>query len=114
MLFIYDVRNKIVHKGRRLNISSEVFCDKSIATLKYLIYRCCKNSRVSYYVHSLYMQFNLQRTWIGEEWSLDFIEKCEWMRSDAPTPPVISTAQELDRHMFKALRFNARDRLALQ
>jgi hypothetical protein len=54
MQFIYTVRNRIVHAGFRMSTSSSVFCDKALATQKYLIAGYCGDALVSRYVNMLY------------------------------------------------------------
>jgi hypothetical protein len=77
MQFIYTVRNRIVHAGLRMSSSSGLFCDKAIATLKYLIAGYCGDAAISRYVNTLYTQFRLQRSEFGEFHNLDVIEKSE-------------------------------------
>ncbi len=106
--FIYTIRNRIVHRGFRMSTSSGLFCDKAIATLKYLINGYCGNAAISRYVDTLYMQFKMQCSEFGELYNLDVIEK---MRSHATSDgPAIDSAAAFNKFMFGALRFTERDR----
>jgi hypothetical protein len=108
MQFIYTVRNRIVHGGFRMSTSSGLFCDKAIATLKYLIAGYCGDAVISRYVNTLYSQFKMQCSELGEMYNLDVIEK---MRSNLTSKePPIDSAAALNKFMFGALRFTKRDR----
>ena len=107
---IYSTRNKIVHSGFRMSSSSEVFCSKAIATLKYLIYRYCDDPLVSRYVYTLHMQFELQRAAFGSEYNLDAIKRRDWSLMGGR---VINTPADLERGMFESLRYTDRDKQSI-
>ena len=107
---IYSTRNKIVHSGFRMSTSSDVFCSKAIATIKYLIYRYCGDRLVSRYVHTLNMQFEMQRSAFGSEYNLDVIKRRDW---SLVTGPTISTPEDMERFMFESLRYNDRDKQSI-
>jgi len=108
MQFIYTVRNRIVHRGFRMSTSRGLFCDKAIATLKYLIAGYCGDAVISRYVNPLYMQFQMQRSEFGNLFNLDVIEKMQ--NNLTSTEPPIASPADMDRFMFGALRFTERDR----
>jgi hypothetical protein len=108
MQFIYTVRNRIVHGGFRMSTSSELFCAKAIATLKYLIAGYCGDVAISRYVHTLYMQFEMQRGTFGGLYNLDVIERRQ--RNLTKDTPAIDSAAAFNAFMFGALRFTERDK----
>jgi len=112
MQFIYTVRNRIVHGGFRMSTSSEVFCDKAIATLKYLIAGYCHNDVMSRYVNTLYMQFKMQCGEFGEQYNLDLIEKRQ-TRVAHNSAAVIDSPAAMNRFMYSALRFTERDKFSI-
>jgi hypothetical protein len=107
MQFIYTVRNRIVHGGFRMSTSSELFCAKAIATLKYLMAGYCADAVISRYINTLNVQFNMQREVLGSINNLDVIQK-QWSVLNDEKP--IDSLEELDRVMFGALRFTECDR----
>ena len=112
MEVIYTVRNKIVHIGFRMSTTSSQFCDKAIATLKYMIARYCEDPVISRYVNTLYMQFKMQCSELGEMYNLDVIEKRRKNDGNSEAP-VIDSAAALDSFMFQALRFTDLDKLSI-
>ena len=60
LLFIYKVRNKIVHRKFRVKFSNNWFCKKSVITLFYHYKTQCKNNiPLKDYILSLEMQFRM-------------------------------------------------------
>jgi hypothetical protein len=112
MQFVYTVRNRIVHNGFRMSTSSGLFCDKAIATLKYLIAGYCENAVISRYANSLYMQFRMQCGEFGELYNLDVIEKRQTRAADK-SAPVVDSAAAMNQFMFGALRFTERDKFSI-
>jgi len=112
MEVIYTVRNKIVHAGFRMSTISGQFCDKAIATLKYMIARYCQDPVISRYVNTLYMQFKMQCSELGGIYNLDVIEKRRQGDGDSKTP-VIDSAAAFDSVTFQALRFTELDKFSI-
>ncbi|REF86242.1 hypothetical protein DES32_2291 [Methylovirgula ligni] len=112
MEFIYTIRNKIVHAGFRMSTTSGQFCDKAIATLKYMIARHCQDMIISRYVDTLYMQFRMQCSELGEMYNLGVIEKRRKDDGNSETP-VIDSAAAFNSFMFQALRFTELDKLSI-
>ena len=110
--YVYKIRNRIVHGGFRMSRESGMFCDKAIATLRYLIQRCSGDATVSRYAFSHGMQFLLLQSVIGQHLDLDEIERFQ-RDKHAPGPPINSMA-EMDTHMFTALRFTDRDKRSIR
>jgi hypothetical protein len=112
MLFIYTVRNRIVHSGFRMSTSSRVFCEKAITTLKHLITGHCGDRVIVRYVDTLNMQFGSQRNPLEDHFNLDVIEN--WVKNRTfDDPKSIESGQELNRFLFEALRFTERDKHAI-
>ena len=112
MQFIYTVRNRIAHDGFRMSTSSGMFCDKSIATLKYLIAGYCRDALISRYVDSLYMQFKMQCGEFGDLYNLDVIEKRKRRLTDEKLPAIDAPAA-MNQFMLGALRFTERDKFSI-
>jgi hypothetical protein len=112
MHFIYTVRNRIVHNGFRMSTSSNLFCDKAIATLRYLIAGYCSDAAVSKYVDGLYMQFKMQCGEFGESYNLDVIERRQ-SRAAESGGPAINSAAAMSQFVYEALRFTERDKFSI-
>ena len=108
---VYQVRNRIVHAGFRMSPSSGVFCDKAIATVRYLIQRYSGDMAISNYVHSHGMQLLAVQGILGHRYDLDQIERSRSLQQDRGAP--IRNASDLDDFMFRALRFTAQDRSSI-
>lgn len=108
---VYGVRNKIVHRGFRMSMTSGVFCHKAISTLKYLIYRYSGDPVASQYVYQLEMQFLALQGLLGVNYNLDHIGR----RVAEPLVgiPRIERPEDLENHMFNSLRITASDRSAI-
>ena len=104
MVFIYRVRNKIVHADFRTPPHARMFCNKALGTLKYMLLRNCGDRRKANYIHHLHMQFMMQCHTFGEEMNLDVIRK----RAARPSSPgfIIDSASALEQAMFSSLRFD--------
>jgi hypothetical protein len=111
MQIMYSIRNKIVHGGFRMSSSSEVFCSKAIATVKYLIQRYSGDLQISRYVYTLHAQFTMQCLAFGSEYNLDIIKRRK--RSPTKASKVINTPADMERFMFESLRYNSRDRQSI-
>lgn len=107
MQFIYTVRNKIVHSGFRMSTSSEMFCSKAIGTMKYLIAGYCGDPIISRYVNTLYIQFTMQCSLLGNLNNLDVIKK---HRNSLTAKTPIDSPEAFNQFMFGSLRFTERDR----
>ena len=108
--YIYKIRNRIVHGGFRMSPASGLFCDKAIATVRYLIQRYSGDPAVSRYAHSHGMQFlGLQRV-VGQLYDLDKIQRGVGVKADGP--PIENMAQ-MDEFMFKSLRFKDHDKQSI-
>ena len=109
--FVYKIRNRIVHQGFRMNTNSGVFCDKAIASLRYLIQRYSGDQTVSTYAYSLGMQLLMLQNVLGNHQDLDCIEK----RQSTPITDahVIKTPSDLDHFMFSTLRFTPADKASI-
>jgi len=109
--FVYQVRNKIAHRGFRMSPSSRLFCDKAIATVKYLIQRYSGDLAISRHVSSLSRQLLMVQGVLGNQYDLDEIERSRPMRRDGGLP--IDNMAELDDFMFNALRFTEQDKSSI-
>ena len=111
--FVYHIRNKIVHHGFRMSTSSGLFCDKAIATLRYLIQRYSGDKSMAQYAYSLGMQLLALQEVLGHNLcDLDDIEQRRWSVPNGISP-IITNRSELEQFMFTALRFTAQDKSSI-
>lgn len=89
-----------------------MFCDKAIASVRYLIQRYSGNAKVSRHAFTHGMQFLLLQGVIGQHLDLDEIERSQSI-GDVVGPPINSMA-EMDQHMFTALKFTDRDKRSIR
>jgi hypothetical protein len=109
--FLYKIRNKIVHHGFHISLSGATFCDKSIATVGYLLQFFSGDSTISRYVLNHAMQFLSIKTILGQFQDLDEVEYFE--RHPRGEPTTIKSSKDLDAFMFTALRFTSRDKSSI-
>jgi hypothetical protein len=109
MIFIYRIRNKIVHNDFRIKNSNGWGCVKGIGTVTYLFRLLGKDPQLNLYMKSLQGQFILLRNFCG-----DAGNTLEAMEKVGKAPPganqVIQTPQDLDRFVFEGLRFSAKEK----
>ncbi len=84
--YTYKVRNEIVHGGFRMKSTSGMFCDKAIATVRYLIQRYSGDPAVIRDAFSHGMQFGLLQNMVGQNQDLDEIERRRKVGVDAGSP----------------------------
>lgn len=108
---VYQVRNKIAHRGFRMSPSSSIFCDKAVATVRYLIQGYSGDLAISKYAFSLGMQLLMLQNVLGNLNDLDDIERSCVLEGD--TGPLVQNPSELDDFMFNSLRFTPQDRSSI-
>lgn len=110
LLFIYHVRNRIVHAGFRLSTHSARFCRKSIATVGYLLQRASRSRDIAQFVFSVEMHLNLLEGTFDQLVDLDRLKLI--YASDGPVTN-IDSAQDLEEMMFSTLRFTDQDKSSI-
>lgn len=111
MLFVYKLRNKIVHDKFRIKPSNGWICSKAIGTLDYLLQRLSRDSKMAYYVSSLAGQFLMLQDFLGERMNLDRLEEYAKHRDDPVSPEnIINNYADLDRSMFTSLQITEKEK----
>ena len=100
ILFIYELRNKIVHDKLRLNPDNTMLCKKAIGTLLY-IYQSnySTNDGKRKHIFSLDMHFKMVADMISP--NLDWFEEAE---KSTREPEVIHNNDEMNESMFRSLK----------
>lgn len=101
ILFVYQIRNLIVHDKLRLKLDNLMFCKKAIGTLLYIyqskfVYDDGKKD----YIFAFDMQFKMIADMIIGL-NLDHFEKAE---KSTKQPEIIRNSDELNRSMFTSLK----------
>ena len=101
ILFVYGIRNLIVHDKLRLKLDNLMFCKKAIGTLLYIyqskfVYEDGKKD----YIFAFDMQFKMIADMIIGL-NLDHFEKAE---KSTRQPEIIRNSDELNRSMFASLK----------
>lgn len=109
IVFIYKLRNKIVHDKFRVKLSNGRVCKKAIGSLNYLLQRLSGDDAIGIYVSSLAIQFLMLQNFVGEGHTLDDIEKFD---RNAPVDPshIINTPEEFDNWMFSSLQITNKEK----
>ncbi len=111
MLFVYKLRNKIVHDKFRIKPSNGWICRKAIGTLNYLLQRLSENDKMAHYVSSLAGQFLMLQDFLGERMNLDRLEEYARHRNDPVSPEnIINNYADLDRSMFTGLQITEKEK----
>lgn len=111
MIFVYKVRNKIVHHDFRIRNSNGWGAKKGIGTVLYLYQMLGGGRQLVQYMHSLSCQFLLLMNFCGDDGNtLDRMKKM----SEAPRDPkrIVNTPQDLDHFVFEGLRFSPKEKVA--
>lgn len=100
ILFIYELRNKIVHDKLRLDPQNTMICKKAIGTLLY-IYQSnyTTNDGKRKHLFSLDMHFKMVADMMSP--NLDMFEKAE---KSTKEPEVINNDDEMNESMFRSLK----------
>lgn len=107
ILYIYYIRNLIVHDKLRLNLENLMFCKKAIGTLFYIYQSSFISDDGKWnYIFSFDMQFKLIVDGILGV-NLDKIKK---MENSKYSPPAIDNKDDLDKFMFNNLKITNRDK----
>lgn len=105
ILYIYKLRNKIVHSGFRLNMSSRYICKKAIGTLFYIYQsRQIRESNLYDYIFSLQVQF-LTHVQILIGMNLDYFRLSSEKKASK-----IRSMTDFDKKMFQGLRISRKDK----
>ncbi len=111
MLFVYKLRNKIVHDKFRIKPSNGWICRKGIGTLNYLLQRLSRDAKMAHYVSSLAGQFLMLQDFLGERMDLDRLEEYAKHRDDPINPEnIINNYADLDRSMFTSLQITEKEK----
>lgn len=110
ILFIYHVRNLVVHDKLRISPSNTTVCRKAIGTLLYLYQGNFINIEQRTYIFSFYSQFIT----IFEGYSGYSLERAEWniheMKERNEHPPIINTPDDMNRFMFEGLQITTQEK----
>jgi hypothetical protein len=106
LVFIYKLRNKIVHDKFRIRFENGWICKKAIGTLKYLYQFLGQNDGIGEYVHYLSLQF-LMLDELSNGLNLDRIRYREKFTGEYP---IIDNPAKMDRFMFEGLRISTEEK----
>jgi hypothetical protein len=111
LLFMYKLRNKIVHNKFRIKPMNGWICFKAISTVKYLIFSPLNttNRRAAIFVSKMELQFLGLQDFAGA-WNLDDIERKFSNIEKINDAPMVTSNEEFDKIMFTALEFTAEER----
>lgn len=102
LIYLYGLRNKIVHEHFRLRPENGWICKKAIGTVQYLHQWLARDADTRSYVMRLAQQFLLLDT-VASGQDLDRIARR--VRTEARSPlPTITTPRDVDKFMFEGLR----------
>jgi len=106
ILFVYELRNKIVHDKLRLNPENTMVCKKAIGTLLY-IYQSnyTTNDGKRKHIFSLDMHFKMVADMMSP--NLDMFEKAE---KSTKEPEVIHNDDEMNESMFRSLKIKEHEK----
>ncbi len=106
LLFIYKLRNKIVHNDFRINPTKGWICIRAIGTLKYILSSPLNstNPLAGGYATRLHMQFGMLLEYMGGHANLDEMEVMfKKARSEPSQDRIIHTPEDVDNWMFSSL-----------
>jgi hypothetical protein len=107
-MFIYFLRNKIVHDKLRFKFENEMICKKGIGTLLY-IYQSKHNVRKNLfnYIFSLDMQFKMISDNLAFM-NLDWLRKNEEgsQKDEDIQDRIIRNKDDMDNWIFSSIRIN--------
>lgn len=107
ILFVYKIRNWIVHDKLRLKLDNLMFCKKAIGTLLYIYQsKFTYNDKKKDYIFALDMQFKMIADMIIGL-NLDNFEKAERSKRK---PEIISNDDELNKSMFSSLKITRKQK----
>ncbi|MFH1890967.1 MAG: hypothetical protein ABIJ91_05410 [Candidatus Kuenenbacteria bacterium] len=107
ILFVYKIRNLIVHDKLRLKLDNLMFCKKAIGTLLYIYQsKFTYNDGRKDYVFAFDMQFKMIADMIIGL-NLDNFEKAE---NSKRKPQIISNDDELNKSMFASLKITKKQK----
>ena len=106
IMFVYYLRNKIVHDQLRFKLENDMVCKKSIGTLLY-IYQSKQNARKNLfdYIFSLDMQFkSISDTllWMNLDWIRDAEKNSKKERNTNDN--IIQNKEDMDNWVFGSLK----------
>lgn len=106
ILFIYNLRNKIVHDKFRINPKNGWICKKAIGTLNYIYQFLGKGSNTTAYIFYLSQQF-LMLDNFTRGINLDDIKKNN--DEEFNNDQIIDSPQKMDEFMFNGLRISKKE-----
>lgn len=108
ILFIYKLRNLIVHDKLRIHPSQTTICKKAIGTLLYLYQGSFIEKDRREYISSLHGQFMM----IGEMYNGYSLEIIDWNNSlekKNTRPNIINNKDDMDRFVFEGLSIKEKE-----
>ena len=110
LLFVYHIRNRIVHAGFRLSTHSVRFCRKSLATLGYLLQRASRSRDISQFVFSIEIHLNLVEGTFAQFVDLDRLKP---LYTGDVGGRIIDSAADMEEAQFSTLRFTEQDKSSI-
>jgi len=113
ILFIYGLRNLVVHDKLRINPSQTTVCRKAIGTLLYVFQGNFLSKEHFEYIFSFYMQF-LSLDGQHSGFSLELAEWRTTIEKKGKRPKYIENRNDLDKWMFEDLKITKRERRSIR
>lgn len=101
ILFVYHLRNLIVHDKLRIDPSQTVVCDKAIHTLLYIYQGLFITTSQRTLIFSLYGQFKVLVSSFGGY----NLEQIEYLNTKTKRRKLITNKNEMDEAIFSSLKF---------
>lgn len=111
ILFVYGLRNKIVHDKLRINSHQTTVCRKAIGTLLYIYQGNFINAEHRKYIFSFYGQFQL----IDEQYNGTSLDRIEWLHrkpKKISEGQIIRNPDDMNKWMFQSLQISRQERSA--
>jgi hypothetical protein len=119
ILFVYHVRNKIVHDKLRMKFENRWFCKKAIGTLLYIYQGSFIDKTTREYIFSLYQQFLLLDMQFLRGLNLEEIKRTKKEIEKLEKTPakfqerIIKNKEDLDNFIFSGLRIANNEKIKI-
>ncbi len=110
ILFIYDLRNKIVHDKFRVNPKNGWICKKAIGTLNYIYQSLGRGSKSTEYIFYLSQQF-LMLDNFTKGIDLDYMKRSD--DEEFNDSKIIDSPQKMDEFIFNGLKISKKEQDAI-
>jgi len=110
LIFIYKLRNKIVHHKFRIRFENGWICKKAIGTLFYLYQFLSKDVQTKEYIFSLQMQFLMLDNFCKGT-NLENLEKIGKIKEEEiKEEQIIDSKEKMDKFVFEGLRISGKEK----